>query len=170
MIHRLLNLPVTDGGKVHAPDIFADPDGSYWFIAKFAIDCDGSGGNPHGDPDFKPDTSYHIHGKALNAEEVPFMVLPATVVKAVGPIVLGCKASATLIQTGKTGAAIVGDLGPDLPHAKLGEGSPKLAEEIGLDPNPNHGGTLDYNAVLFRFWPGQQTTINGITYPLQPLR
>ncbi len=167
MTHRLLNLPVTDGGKVHAVDIFGEDDGSYWFIAKYAVDCDGGGTNPHNDPYFQPDTAYHYQGKPLVAEEVPFIVLPKTVVNAVRPIVLGCKASATVIKTGKTGSAIVGDLGPDLPHAKLGEGSPKLAEDIGLDPNPNHGGTSDYNAVLFRFWPGEQVTIGGITYPLQ---
>ncbi len=165
MTHRLLNLPVSDGGNVHAPDIFGDPDGSYWFIAKFAVDCDGSGGNPDHDPYFQPDTSYHHNGKALNAYEVPFIVLPKSVINAVKPIVLGCKASATLISAGVEVDAIVGDVGPT--H-KLGEGSPFLAFSIGLDPNPNYGGTDDYNAVLFRFWPGQQVTIDGITYQLQP--
>lgn len=162
---RLLNLTVTDGGSVRAPDVFEDADGSYWFIAKFSVDCDCSGGNPDHDPYFQPDTSYHYDGKALNAYEVPFIVLPPSIIRAVAPIVLGCKASATLIATGETHEAIVGDVGP---AHKLGEGSPFLASKIGLNPNPNHGGTSDYNAVLFRFWPGETATINGITYPLQP--
>lgn len=165
MTRRLLNFPVSDGGKIKAPDIFREPDGSYWFIAKFAVDCDGSDGNPDHDPYFQPDTSYHYQGEALGAYHVPFIVLPPQVIKAVAPVVLGCRAQATLLATGMASDAIVGDVGPS---AKLGEGSPFLASAIGLDPNPNHGGTSDYNAVLFRFWPGIQITIGNITYPLQP--
>ncbi len=161
---RLRNYVVTDGGKIIAPDIFADPDGSYWFIAKYAVDCDGSGGNPDNDPYFQDDTSYHYNGKALNAYEVPFIVLPPDIISAVTPIVLGSKASATLVSTGVSMIALVGDIGP---KHKLGEGSPFLASGIGLNPNPNYGGTSDYNAVLWRFWPGKQVTIAGVTYPLQ---
>lgn len=164
MTHRLLNLPVVDGGKVHAPDVMADED-RLWYIAKAAVDCDGSGGNPYNDPYFQPDTSYHHEGKALNPYEVPFIVVPPQIVKGVKPIVLGCKARMTNLKTGARVTCIVGDIGP---KDKLGEASCKACEAVGLDPNPNHGGTGDYGAILYELYPGVETVIDGVAYALQP--
>ena len=129
------------------------------------IDADGSGGNPFDDPYFQPDTSYHHNGEALNPYTVPFIVLPPDLIRAVSPAVLGCKAKATNLANGISVDAIVGDVGPE---TKLGEASCLLAKLIGLSGHPNTGGTLNYDAIMYQFWPGKQICLNGIIYELQP--
>jgi hypothetical protein len=164
---RLLSLPISgEGTSILAVDVIIEPgDSSFAFIADCDIDADGSGGNPYNDPYFQPDTSYHYKGEALNPYVVPFGVLPSSVIKAVKPVVLGCYMEAHYYKTGITVAGIVGDVGPT---KKLGEVSCRMAELLGMNPHPNHGGEDSYNGVLYRVWPGRVATIDGITYPLQP--
>ncbi len=142
-----------------------DSDGRVWFIADCDIDCDGPNGNPDNDPYWQPETRYRYQGKSIDSYKVPGIVVPPAIIRAVSPIVMGCKARMTYFKTGLTTDAIVYDSGPT--H-KLGEGSVKAAENVGMNGNPNTGGEDDYNLVLFELWPGQTITIGGITYPLQP--
>lgn len=166
MTKRLLSLPIKgEGTSILAVDVLMD-NGKVYFIADCDIDADGSGGNPYNDPYFQPDTSYHYQGKALNPYEVPFIVLPLSVIKAVRPAVLGCRARMTWLKNERFVDCIVGDVGPT---KKLGEASCYAAGVVGMNPSPINGGEDDYSMVLFEFWPGVQTTIDGITYPLQPL-
>jgi hypothetical protein len=132
--------------------------------ANMAIDCDGSGGNPDGDPYFQPDTSLHHNGKALNAYEVPFIVVPPAVINCVGPVVLGCMAAVINLETGDSTPAVVGDVGPG---DKIGEASCECADRVGLDGNPNHGG-CDENCIRYMIWPGVPAEVDGVTYALQP--
>jgi hypothetical protein len=163
---RLLSLPIKgEGTPILAVDVLTD-NGRVFFIADADIDCDGSGGNPEGDPWFQPDTTYHYQDEALNAYEVPFIVLPVSVMKAVKPPVLGCRARMTYIKTGLSTDCIVGDIGPS---RKLGECSPCAARRVDMPPSPINGGEDDYNQVLYEVWPGQATTIDGVFYPLQTL-
>lgn len=165
MMRRLKSLPIQqDGTPILAVDVLEE-FGKCFFIADCDVDCDGSGGNPYNDPYFQPDTSYHLHGIALNPYEVPFIVLPSSLIAAVAPIVLGCKARMTYLRNGRSVECIVGDVGPS---KKLGEASCHACSTVGMNPSPISGGEDDYNAVLFEWWPGVQTTIDGITYPLQP--
>lgn len=165
MIRRLLSLPISgENTSILAVDVLEE-DGRDFFIADCDIDADGSGGNPYNDPYFQPDTAYHYQGKALNPYKVPFIVLPSSLVKAVAPVVMGCRARLTYLKTGKSSEGIVGDIGPT---KKLGECSCIMAELVGMSGHPNHGGSSNYNDVLYEWWPGEQATINGITYPLQP--
>lgn len=164
MIRRLKSLPISgENTTILAVDVLEE-DGRDFFIADCDIDADGSGGNPYNDPYFQPDTAYHYKGEALNPYEVPFIVLPSSLIKAVRPVVLGCRSRLTYLPTGKSVEGIVGDIGPT---KKLGECSVYMALMAGMSGNPNHGGTSNYNDVLYEWWPGEQATINGITYPLQ---
>lgn len=129
-------------------------------IADMDIDCDGSGGNPHGDPYFQPDTSYHHEGRALNAERVPFVVAPPLVRASTIGRVLGCFCQVENVVNGMKAVAIVGDFGPS---KKDGEGSCELARRLGLSGNPNTGGT-DKPIIRYRIFPGRPATIDGVTY------
>lgn len=144
--------------------VWEDDDGRVHFEGDMDIDCDGSGGNPHHDPYFQPDTTLHLNGEALNAELVPFIVVPPLIVHGVKGIVMGCLARVTNSRNGKQAWAVVGDVGPT---KKLGEGSPRVADLLGINPNPNHGGE-DEKVLLYEIWPGKVAAIDGLTYPLQP--
>lgn len=163
---RLLSLPIRgEHTPILAVDVL-DDDGHIFFVADCDIDCDGSGGNQDHDPYFQPDTTYHHQGKALNAYTVPFIVVPASIIKSVPGIVLGCRAQMTYLKTGLSTECIVGDIGPSF---KLGEASPQAARRVGMPSSPINGGEDDYNAVLFELWPGSQTEIDGVRYKLQPM-
>ncbi len=133
------------------------------FTADMDIDCDGTGGNPFHDPYFQPDTRLHSHGKALHAEVVPYAVVPPIVLQKTKGKVLGSMCYCTNIQNKKQAASVVGDSGPT---RKIGEGSPALAERLGLSGNPNHGGTSD-KIIRYEIHVGQRAVIDGVTYDLQ---
>lgn len=134
------------------------------FTADADVDCDGLGGNPHHDPYFQPDTKLHHNGKALIAEEVPYIVVPPSVIKKTKGIVMGCRAQVTLLDTQQTIMAVVGDEGPT---AKVGEMSVAACERLGLNGNPNNGG-ISYYGIHYRIFPGIPATVDGVTYELQP--
>lgn len=133
------------------------------FIADMDVDCDGVGGNPHHDPCFQSDTRYHHNGKALHAEEVPYVVVPPVVLRRTKGKVLGSACEVTNLSNGKQTVAVVGDSGPT---RKIGEGSPALCEALGLDPNPNHGGTSD-RIIKYRIYVDMPATVLGVQYELQ---
>jgi hypothetical protein len=60
--------------------------------------------------------------------------------------------------------AICGEVGPD---DKLGEGSCALAKAVGLNPNPNYGGTDDH-IILYTIYVGEPAVVDGVKYKLQP--
>jgi len=134
------------------------------WVAKMAIDCDGSGGNPYNDPYFQPDTSLHYNGKALNPYEVPFIVVPPLVINCVGPVVLGSMGVCVNQRKGLAVQTVTGDVGPS---SKIGEASCACAQRVGLDGNPNHGGT-DGHYIAYMIFPGIAAQVDGITYKLQP--
>lgn len=138
-------------------------DGTVDWIAKAAIDCDGSD-NRHNDPCWQADTSLHHDGKPIDAEAVPGIVVPPLVIQSVKGIVLGCQAWVRNLRTGQETAAVVFDIGP---RRKIGEMSCECARRIGLDGNPNHGGT-DERIVEYRIQPGKAAVVDGVTYDLQP--
>jgi hypothetical protein len=133
------------------------------YTAKAAIDCDGSGGNPHHDPCFQSDTSLHHNGKALNAEQVPYIAVPPVIIQKTRGVVLGSRVLLTNTRNHKKTEAVVADIGP---RRKLGELSPAAAEALGLDGNPNHGGT-DAHIIQYRIFPGIPAVVNGVKYDLK---
>lgn len=133
------------------------------FTADMDVDCDGIGGNPDHDRYYQPETTLRHKGKSLNAAKVPFGVTPPIVVKRTTGIVFGSRLICRNKQNGRVVEAVVGDEGPMF---KIGEGSTRLCELLGLDPNPNHGGTSDF-IIEYEIHVGVPAVIDGETYELQ---
>lgn len=132
------------------------------FTADMDVDCDGTGGNPHGDPYFQPDTRLHFKCRPLHAEVIPYVVVPPVVIAKTKGKVMGSHCIVTNTANGKKSTAVVGDSGPS---RKVGEGSPALCEALGLDPNPNHGGTSDF-IIEYEIFVNQPAVV-VIIYDLQ---
>lgn len=135
-------------------------DGSVVFVAKAAIDGDGTGSS-HGDPDFQPRTSLKPD---LNSDEDCYIVVPPATIHDVGPIVLGCQALVKNRLNNRTTFAVVGDVGP---HHKIGEISIATAKAIGVAPSPITGGESTH-VIEYTLWPGKPAEVNGKVYHLQP--
>lgn len=141
----------------------ADPGFYLTFTAKMAVDCDGMPRNTYHDPFWQKETSYRNKGRFLNADSIPYIVVPPQIIRAVRPIVLGCMAVAINLCNGLSSTAIVGDVGP---VGKLGEGSCELAARVGLRRDPNHGGTQEA-IIMYMLWPGARAVVDGMVYDLQ---
>lgn len=139
------------------------PDGVVQYTAKAAIDCDGSD-NRHNDKYWQADTSLHYNGKPIDAELVPYVVVPPLIIKGVKEIVLGSQATVTNTKTNQSTRAVVADVGP---KRKIGEISCECARRIGLSGNPNYGGTED-KVIRYEIAVGVPAIINGIKYSLKP--
>lgn len=150
-------------GNLEDLDIIEHPDGRVVFIGNMDIDCDGSGGNPDNDRYFQPETTLKRNGKSLNAYNEPFIVVPPLIIAKVTGVVLGCYATVEDMLTYASGEAVVGDVGPTF---KDGEGSPALAVQIGVDPNPRTGGQTQ-RRFRYTIYPGKAAKINGVQYELQ---
>lgn len=145
---------------IQGDSVILNDDGSVEYDSKGAVDGDGSGGNQWSDPDFQPATSLKENGISLNAEEVPYVVVPPEIIEDVKGIVLGCHALVT--YKGKSIEAVVGDVGP---HTKLGEFSIALFKAFGINDSPLDGG-VD-SGMHTRIWPGMPAWVNGKQYNLQ---
>ena len=102
---------------IEGEPIMERDDSSVDYMAKAAVDTDGSG-PLHGDPDAQADNSLHWMGKPLNADLDKYIVVPPAIITGVKGIVLGCQAFLTNTKNWLTTKAVVGDIGP---HKKLGE-------------------------------------------------
>lgn len=145
--------------------ITEEDDGRVHYVAKAAVDTDGSG-PLHGDPCAQRDTSLHVDGRALNADFDRYIVVPPAIRDGVRGVVLGCKAHVRNLKNGRETFAVVGDIGP---HAKLGEVSVATAAALGLNPSPTSGG-IDDHVIEYQLWPGVPASVEGKAYQLQPKR
>jgi len=157
-------LGIVQGVTIEAR-ITANGNETVHFVADADIDADGSGGNPDRDPYFQPDTSLHgPDGRALNAYQVPFAVVPPLVCQKTRGMVLGSECLITNTVTRQQVLCVVGDLGP---RSKVGEISVAAARAIGVPWNPVRGGEsrkiIDYEIRV-----GKPAVINGIRYTLKP--
>lgn len=148
--------------EIEGCQVFVNYDNSVSWTAKMAVDVDGSP-NWRRDPDGQADTSLHYRGQPINADAVPYVVVPPAIRDAVPGIVLGCRALVSY-NHGKPVEAVVADIGP---RRKLGEGSSELARRLGINPSPTKGG-VDEHVVEYQIWPGVPAEVDGITYDLQP--
>ena len=132
-------------------------------LAGMDIDGDGSGGNAENDPDFQPTTTLvHADGTYVNSRTERGFVVPRKFALAVPGIVIGCRGEIFDTFLKRISPAVVHDIGPD---DKAGEATICAAEFFEVPSNPTTGGT-QIPRFLYRFWPGQAATVNGITYPL----
>lgn len=134
------------------------------FKAKMAICCDGMPKNVYQDPYWQKGTAYYNNGKYLNADKVPYVVVPPLIVSAVDPVVLGSECDVHNSLNEMSSDAICGEIGPE---DKLGEGSCELARRVGLNPNPNYGGTED-KVITYIIYVGIPAVVDGVAYKLQP--
>jgi hypothetical protein len=84
----------------------------------------------------------------VDAETVPYIVVPQVIVAQTAGVVRGCKARVTF--RGKSVDCVVADRGP---KNKIGELSIAAARAIGLPSSPRHGGT-EKQEVLYELFPG----------------
>lgn len=118
-----------------------------YFRAGMTIDADGSPRARQIDPTGQLNTSLrHRDGRSVNAETVPYFVLPGGQYKHLG-IKLGDMAAVR--YNGKVAFAVFADVGP---RHKLGEGSMALAQQLGINHNPRNGGVR--GGVEYMVFPG----------------
>lgn len=138
------------------------------FTAEADIDRDGQpsppNSGPYYDPDFQPDTFLHgPDGRPLSAYQVPYIVVPPLICQRTRGLVMGALCRVENITNGMSCDSVVGDIGP---HDKLGEISPKCAMEVGVNPNPEHGGTHAH-IIHYTIYVGKPAVINGVPYQLK---
>lgn len=139
------------------------PHNTLTYLSNACIDCDGSD-NRHNDPCWQYQTTLQSLGKPIDAESVPYIVVPPALILSIPGIILGCLAIITNTKTKQTTACVVADVGP---RRKLGELSCEAARRIGLSGNPNSGGTSDF-IIQYEIYPDVPASIDQTTYRLQP--
>ncbi|MET9903707.1 glycoside hydrolase family 75 protein [Streptomyces sp. NPDC006446] len=118
-------------------------NGAVFWKADLDIDCDGqvtARCNGDTDPWFQDDTAFHqSNGQALRADSLPYVVVPSTssIWKYTSSGIKGGGVVA-VIYNGKVEYAVVGDTGPT---QIIGEASYATASALGIDPDPETGGT-----------------------------
>lgn len=150
-------------GIIEGCEIVQRDDMSIVYFAKAAIDSDGSD-NRHHDPCWQASTSLKHKGHYIDAESIPYIVVPPLIIRGVKGIVMGSMARVRNTITGAQTMAVVADVGPT---RKLGEMSCECARRIGLSGNPNKGGT-DGRIIRYEIFPGTPAIVDGVTYALQP--
>jgi hypothetical protein len=155
---------VTDNGRADGTPVIQGPEdpcpGAY--VSPTSLHLPGQDGRP------LPNSSPF---KYVDAATVPFVVVPATIIRGVAGVVLGCRAIVTNTTNGKSVEAVVADGGP---ANKLGEISLACAKAIGVPVNENSahpansGGIAATSHVIhYQLFPGVAASMNGVTYPLQ---
>ena len=94
----------------------------------------------------------------VDAETVPYIVVPPMIYQRTVGVVRGCKARLTRGE--RSVDCVVADLGP---RTKIGELSIAAARAVGLNPSPRHGGT-ETPELFYELWPD----IAAPGYELQP--
>lgn len=87
----------------------------------------------------------------VDAEIVPYIVVPPLIIQKTVGIVRGCKARVTFRS--RSVDCVVADRGPS---NKIGELSIAAARAIGLPSSPRNGGS-EKQEVLYELWPGIAT-------------
>lgn len=137
-----------------SPVAVMQKDGVVFWNSGMSIDCDGQPGskcNINTDPYFQASTSWtQSDGKALKAEELPFIVvpLPSDIWNSANSGIVGGNLC-TVVYKDKYVHAVVGDQGPS---ARIGEASYATAAALGVPPSPTSGGVG--SGVLYIVYPG----------------
>lgn len=110
-------------------------------------------------------TWYRYAGKSRNdptayvdAETIPYIVVPPLIIQETTGVVRGCKARVT--YKGESVDCVVADRGPT---GKIGELSIAAARALGINPSPRNGGT-ERPELFYELWPG----IPALGFQLQP--
>jgi hypothetical protein len=143
--------------------IYTSPNGDYiCFVSDLDVCTDGTGEH-YDDQTPQDETAYYNGGKFLNADTDKYIVIPPQVRMMPEPVVLGCQARLTRLDTMKRHAAVCGEIGPD---DKTGEAAICLAQIMNPDVSANSG---DSRLIYFyELWPGRAALVNGKKYALEP--
>jgi hypothetical protein len=156
--HKLLPLLVIEGVV-----IYSTKQGDYMcFVSDLDVCTDGTGPH-HGDKSPQNETAYYNNGKYLNADKDKYVVIPPQVRSIVEPVVMGCQAKLTRLDTMKSSPALVGEIGPE---DKTGEAAYCLCKLLNPKVTANSG---DSSLIYFyELWPGKAAVVDGKTYKLEP--
>ncbi len=135
---------------------------SYFWFGDADNDVDGS---PYWNKDEygQAGTRWTLHGKPINGDEIPFIVVPPQIINITDEIVGCCLGQ--IEYKGIVCPCVVGDSGP---RSKIGECSPAALRAVGLPAPQNGNGGLDMQDMLYRIWPGVPANIKDIQFELQP--
>ncbi|MFG2452703.1 glycoside hydrolase family 75 protein [Streptomyces sp. M41(2017)] len=139
-------------------------NGAVFWKADMDIDCDGqvtSRCSADTDPWFQDDTAFHqSNGQPLRADSLPYVVVPSTssIWKYTSSGIKGGGVVA-VIYNNKVEYAVVGDTGPT---SIIGEASYATASALGIDPDPETGGT-DSGVTYIVFKNSQVSPIESHT-------
>jgi len=140
--------------------IFTSPAGDYiCFVSDLDVCTDGTGDH-HGDKTPLDTTAYNPY---LNADLDKYIVIPPQVRTMPEPVVLGCQARLTRLDTGKNHAAVTGEIGPS---DKTGEAAICLAQLLNPNVTANSGDSR--RIYFYELWPGKAAHVDGKKYKLQP--
>jgi Fungal chitosanase of glycosyl hydrolase group 75 len=149
--------------EIDSVNIYTNDDMSYVYFTSDLDICNDGSGPSHGDPSYQSQTAYYNGGKFLNADVDKYIVVPPQVRRMVPGIVMGCQGKLTNTKTGKSFAAVTGEIGPDYITGEAAYCLAKLA-------NP----TITYNTgddrliYLYELWPDVPAVVDGKTYKLEP--
>src|SRR5215204_5985789 len=175
---RILGTITNEG---YSCQIKEESDGRVHYMADGDIDADGANGQNGQKPAYKADDSgseflanggmiasktWYRHPAKLmgdpaayvDAETVPYIVVPPLIIQKTTGVVRGCKARIT--WKGKTVDCVVADRGP---ANKIGELSIAAARAVGMPSSPRSGGT-EKPEILYELFPG----VAAPGYLLQP--
>jgi len=143
--------------------IYTTPNGDYiCFVSDLDVCTDGTGDH-HGDKSPQDETAYYNGGKFLNADVDHYIVIPPQVRMMPAPVVMGCQAKLTRLDSQKSHAAVTGEIGPD---TKTGEAAICLAQYINPAVTANSG---DSRLIYFyELWPGVPAVVGNKHYKLEP--
>jgi len=140
--HKIMDAAALQAG--HPVGKLVNTQDGLYMRAKFDVDADGHPNVKKIDPkhgSLHTTLRYADNKGSVDADAVPYVVLPKGQFKDHG-VKVGDLALVRNKENGNLTVAVFGDVGP---KHKRGEGSMALARELGLDPNPRHGGTQSKN-------------------------
>ena len=143
--------------------IYTNPQGNYiCFVSNLDVCTDGTGPS-HGDDYHQDETAYYNNGNFLNADQDKYIVVPPQVRSMVPPVVMGCQARLTRLDSQKSSPAVTGEIGPS---DKTGEAAYCLAKLMNPKVSANSG---DSRLIYFyELWPGKAAVVDGKKYKLEP--
>ncbi len=143
---------VTDNGKRSGTPIVQGPDDPYPGLWVSTTSYE--------------DTRFGVkdYRRYLDAEKVPYVVIPGILRRLLPGVVLGAQAEVTNIRTGQCVRGVVGDCGPD---GEIGEFSIAMLGALGVNNGARKGGTDD-KIIQVEIWPGVAAKVLGEKYRLIP--
>jgi hypothetical protein len=153
-----------DSGDPATVDVCGLP-GAVWWISEMDVDCDGvmtTQCNLQTDPAYQNQTAAtDSNGDPLDAAALPFVVVPGKSTRwdyrAAG---LQMGSVFVVIYNDGLQYGVAGDVGPT---ALIGEASYRMAELLGIDPDPRTGGTDD--PVAYIGFTGADAVVDPIEDP-----